>query len=84
MGHPRNIFYDGGTRPGCIKDVKTVYRDYIGASLTNDECSAIDNHLLNCRYCESAWDARSLEFEETLASEIEEIVDDTDDLEDDY
>ena len=55
---------------GCISGCRRIFNQYISGELSEDDCLAIDRHLLQCHVCRSAFDAASEEYDEGLDRRI--------------
>ena len=69
----RNRSEFGFRNDGCIYGIDEMVAKYREGDLTDLECLCVDRHLLECRVCENAWDARMDEWEETFPYEIRDI-----------
>lgn len=59
-------FYTEGEHAGCIYGVDQMHAIYLAGEFSEAECTIVDRHLLACRRCENAWDARTSLLEESF------------------
>lgn len=52
----RNRDEFGFNDEGCIYGLIKLHEDYLNGRLSNEECRAVEDHILDCEGCERAGD----------------------------
>lgn len=63
---------------GCINQLAHWHREYLSGRLSDDECTVLDEHLIQCRRCENQWDALTGEYEDAQVESGEPELNESD------